>query len=282
MSRITVFFDHIRNACRQEGLPLEEVAAKLTEAGISGTEIEYQELLGEEGKALADRLAGLGLPVSSVYCNFHWESKKNMVDYREVCKRLQELGIHNLLVIPGFTNERKYHAPKRDNGITGKHLRAMNRFLPKIRTLCEEARDKGILVIMEDFDLYKAPFGRAEELKWFFDRIPLLGCAFDTGNFLYFGEDSYEVLGDLKGRIAYVHCKDRSLTPVEGEDHCTTVTGQDLYSSPVGSGVIRMTKILTEIKGSGYDGTYAIEHFGSLHQLPDSLQSAEYLREILK
>lgn len=269
MNQITVFFDHIRNACKQENKSLEEIVAELTLAGISGVEIEYTDICTEEGERLVNKLSEIGLPVVSVYCHFRWELETPVQDIDEVLSRLNRLGIKNLLAIPGFK------LPGQDS------IQSREMLINPLKELCEKAAKVNVKVGMEDFDDDVAAFSKAEDLKWFLDQIPELGCAFDTGNFLYQEEDSLEVLPQFLDRITYVHCKDRSLIPVEGEDYKETVGGSKLYSSPVGSGVISMTKILQTIKETGYEGVFAIEHFGSLHQLRDMLESAHYLRDFI-
>ena len=270
MNKITVFYDHIRNAMKQENLTLEEVAAKLTAAGISGIETDYLDVAGEEGEALASKLSELGLPVSSVYCHFHWELDPPQEEIEAVLKQLQKVGIQNLLAIPGFMLE----------GQTS--LESKEILCPYLSKLCEEAKAYGIQVLMEDFDGAAASFGTSDDLRWYMDRIPQLGCAFDTGNFLFFGENADEALPALEDKVAYVHCKDRSLEPKEGEEPLMAVTGTALYSSPVGHGVIKMREILEKILANGYEGPLAIEHFGSMHQLDDMLASAAFLRDFLQ
>lgn len=302
MSKLTVFYDHIRNAIKQESMTLEEVAQKLTAAGISGVEADFYDikktpglkgLLKDDGKKLVNRLNAVGLPISCIYCNFRWDLEQTSpeyVDYKEVLETLQKYNIHNLLAIPGFVipKDGSSNTPKsvadiaNPPQISAEHLAAMEKFLPLLTALCKEAPKYGVTVLMEDYDNTIAPFGTSSELHWFFDRIPELGCAFDTGNFYYHGEDAYEVLSGFTSRIKYVHCKDRSLTPVEGEGYITTVTGENLFSTSVGSGIIPMDNIVKDILATGYDGVWALEHFGSLKQLEDMVASAKYMQGILK
>lgn len=270
MNRITVFYDHVRNAMRQEGMTFDEIAGLLRDAGISGTEIEYCEIKGLKGRALARKLERAGLKVSSVYCFFRWEQDRPNEDYIKVLKCLQKNRIHNLLVIPGFKLE----------GESSKE--SAGKLVGYVRKLCEEAPKYGVKVVMEDFDDKVASFASAEELKWYMDSVPELGCAFDTGNFLYCEEDALDVLPMFIDRIAYVHCKDRSFTPVDGEDFKETIGGRGMYSSAVGAGVIKMQEIVERILATGYEGPFAIEHFGSLKQLSDMIESAGFLKGLME
>lgn len=135
------------------------------------------------------------------------------------------------------------------------------------------------MVVLEDFDDKTAHFSTAEGLKYFMEQVPELYCTFDTGNFLYSEEDSLEVLPMFLDRIGHVHCKDRSFSEVKGEEFKATIAGRNMFSSPVGSGMIKMKEIVEEIKRSGYDDYFAIEHFGSLNQIGFMEKSAEWLRQ---
>ncbi|MNW22304.1 hypothetical protein D3C71_2237060 [compost metagenome] len=55
-----------------------------------------------------------------------------------------------------------------------------------------------------------------------------------------------------------------------------------MYASPAGSGCIPMKEIVTELLKSGYDDTFAIEHFGAQNQLAYMKQSAEWLLGLRK
>lgn len=263
--KLTVFYEHVREACRQSGKSLAEVAEILKANNIMGVEMDYMELTEE----LASELRACGVPIYNVYCHFDWgnqpaEDSEN-AEWVEVLKRLDRLDIHSMLVIPGFIQPGQDYEMMRINMLEGCKL------------LCKRAAKMGISVNMEDYDDSVAPYATYEGVRWFLDGVSELGCAFDTGNFLYSDEnvlDAYEV---LKDRITYVHCKDRSLAIKPGENPKATISGVDMYSASVGSGVIPMTELVNKIRALGYDGVWAIEHFGSQNQLSDIVKSAEYL-----
>jgi len=275
-NKLTVFYDHILNAAKQRGVTTAQIAADITACGISGVEMDYY-MLKESGDALAEELTRLGLPINNCYCFFDWANHPEDQSYIQVLDDLKRLGIMNLLVVPGFIS-RDIVATGNQDIITTALARAREAMLPNMIHLLDYASELGINVAMEDFDDISAPFATKEQVKWFLDRLPALGCAFDTGNFLYSEQDvmqAYELLSD---RITYVHCKDRSLTPVEGENGQTTVNGRQIFSSAVGNGVIPMADILKLLEEKGYVGTIAIEHFGSTDQLSDMKTSASFLK----
>ena len=135
------------------------------------------------------------------------------------------------------------------------------------------------MVVLEDFDDKIAPYCNISGLKYFMDHVEGLRCAFDTGNFLYNEEDSFEALPKFIDKISHVHCKDRTWKKKEGEVPKETIRGRKMYSCAVGSGCIKMKEIIEKLIENGYDDYFAIEHFGSLCQLEDMLKSVEWMQE---
>lgn len=300
-NKITVFYDHILGAARQRGCTTAEIASEITSCGITGVEMDYY-TLRESGDGLADELLRLGLPINSCYCFFDWAARPDDDSYISVLNDLTRLNIGNLLVVPGFIDKSllKLSNAKEDSSedlsdtassvsglsepayssdiICSALNQARTAMLPNMIHLLEEAEKRGIKVALEDFDDITAPFATISQVKWFLDRLPSLGLAFDTGNFLYSEEDVIKAYEQLHERITYVHCKDRSFTPVEGEESKATVKNRQMYSSAVGKGVIPMSEIIEKLKKDSYTGPIAIEHFGSLDQLGDMKTSASFLR----
>lgn len=275
-NKLTVFYDHILNAAKQRGTTTADIAAELTACGISGVEMDYY-MLKESGNGLAEELARLGLPINNCYCFFDWANHPDDQSYIEVLDTLKRNNISNLLVVPGFIN-REITTTGDSDIITTAIARAREAMLPNMIHLLEYAQNLNIQVSLEDFDDITAPFATIDQVKWFLDRLPSLGFAFDTGNFLYSEEDALTAYELFRNRITYVHCKDRSFTAVEGEQCQVTTKGREMYSSAVGKGVIPMITILELLNQQEYDGPIAIEHFGSLDQLSDMKTSASFLK----
>ena len=102
-----------------------------------------------------------------------------------------------------------------------------------LKNICDYAKKKGIMTVLEDFDGKEAPFATSKQLLYFLNHITDLYCAFDTGNFLYSEEDSLKVLPLFIDRIGHVHCKDRTFQKKEGEIPKATVNGREMYSCAV-------------------------------------------------
>ena len=267
---LTVFYNHVEEAMRQENLTLEEIASKIKEHGITGLEFDYYDLVkkGYFDVEFANKLKDLGIPVAGAYVNFDWGNKPFDNSYKKIYKNLQSIGVKYSLAIPGMV---------RDGADKEKYMKRMAKVLKKAVMYAKKC---GIQVLMEDFDDYHAPFSTSEGMLYFMKEVPGLKIAFDTGNFYYSDEDAFKVLPKFIDDTEYVHCKDRSLEVKDGEEPKPNINGVNMYSSAVGEGVIPMKDILMKLKEHGYKGTYAIEHFGSMHHLRDMIASADYLNSL--
>ena len=288
---ITVFYHHITEAMRQTQKTFEEIAAECRVHGITGLEMDYN-VLRQEGTALAERCSAAGLPIVSAYCFFDWGNKNPLSLFKrlgcrlkrtvvqtpeeegiEALLRLKDAGIHNMLVVPGFVPA---------NATVEVRKQYKDSMIAAVRVLVKNAGTMGIQVNMEDFDDETAVYAKASDLEDFLRSVPELGCAFDTGNFLYSEEDALKVLPELLPEIRYVHCKDREWKPLQGienPEYKETVSGRKMYAAPVGGGIIPMKEILKILQEFGYDGPIAIEHFGAADYLQTMLQSADWLLE---
>ncbi len=311
--KISVFYEHMAEACEQTGRSMEEICSLVRSFGITGVEIENTRLY-REGERIRGLLEGAGLEISCIYGFFDFGSLEEREDTSlalekslaldkplekslaldkplenlekgfDMVRLARQFSVGKIMLIPGFVSKKDVH-PKRLSLILGREARSsryhrhVKNMMSALKKICEQAGKSGVTVVLEDFDDEKAPFATASQLKHFLEEVPGLYCAFDTGNFLYSEEDAFEVLPMFLPRIRHVHCKDRTFEKKEGETPKETVKGREMYSCAVGSGCIPMERILDEILASGYEDYFAIEHFGSLSQLQDMEQSARWLAE---
>ncbi|WP_342437696.1 sugar phosphate isomerase/epimerase [Paenibacillus sp. FSL L8-0436] len=266
---LSVFYNHIVRASEQTGLTLEEVLNRVHEFGISAVELDLEEALGCGKEVMKKRLEKAGISVASMYGFFDFGNDPNTKPGFEFIDTAEYLGAGKVLIIPGFVDETA-SAEERNT--------ALQKMAGTLNIICDYAGRKRILVTMEDFDDIRAPFSGSDELLWFLEQVPKLHITFDTGNFIYRGEDELEAYEKLKRRIVHVHCKDRSLDEQNGGMPKLAMSGARLFPSPAGSGFIPIEAILTRLKAGGYDDTLAIEHFDAVDQLGYMEQSAEWLR----
>ena len=112
-------------------------------------------------------------------------------------------------------------------------------------------------MLVEDFDNRRSLCYNAELLDTLFTVSPTLGLVFDTGNFLFCGQDVEECLVHFRDKVGHVHLKDR-------------VSPSDMTCTPAGTGCIPIAKIVASLDSSGYEGWFTVEQFGSRDMLSDS------------
>lgn len=263
--KISVFMEHIFEAAQQEGCSVTDILKQAKSCGIDGVELDYARLSADN--SLPSLVRKEELDIACVYAFFDFSHSTDMSYPEAVIDTLSKHKITRLMAIPGFVekNENKEKT-------TADMYHCMNK-------LSEMAEVAGISVCLEDFDDERAVFSTARGLLGFMENVKNLGCAFDTGNFIYSCENELEAFELLRKYIVHLHCKDRSLAKKEGETPKLTLDDTALYSAPVGYGIINIEKIAKALLKSGYDGWFAIEHFGSLSQLSDMKKSAAKLKE---
>lgn len=278
MNRLSVFYEHIAEAARQTGLPMEEICSRVKGFGFDAVELDAKRLFTER-ETLLPMLWSAGLQVNCLYYFFNfgstadWEEadKAEMARVLDVCEAAKS---DKLLAVAGFLTEAEMDR-------AGEAYRARReRIAASLAVLVRMAQARGITIVMEDFDGDTAPFSTAEELLWFMENVPGMRCGFDTGNFLYNEEDAVKSFSLFRPYIASVHCKDRAFTENTGSP-CVTVANRKLYPVAVGDGNLPIEKMMRVLLDSGYTGSFAAEHFGSIEQLKCMERSAAFLKRVL-
>lgn len=262
---LSIFYDHLAEGAQQRCIPLDEALLLAKRAGIDRVELNCDVACADPA-ALRAQLERAGLRAGSLFRFFDFGHAPQPERVRELLDTAERMGTRHVLAVPGFLS------PEDDAQAC---LARMDEALTR---LCEDAASRGIDVLMEDFDSTTAPYATARQLRRFLDAVPALGCALDTGNFLYAGDDVLAAFALLRDRIRYVHLKDRARTPRPGETGTRDASGCMLYSASVGSGVIPMAECLRLLREMDYDGVLAIEHYGSPDQLGDMERSAAFVR----
>lgn len=278
-NQISVFYEHIVDAARQSGLPLDAVCAKVKGFGYDSVEIDANRLF-TESETILPMLEKAGLGVNCIYYFFNFGAAEDCsaADRAQAQKVIDLCGpakCNKILVVAGLLTE-----AEQDRAGEAYETRR-TRMARSVEQLVTMAADAGVTVVMEDFDGRETPFSTAEELMWFMQNAEGLRCGFDTGNFLYSEQDAAAVLPDFLPYIFAVHCKDRAWTKNAG-DPKITVKNRAMYPVAVGDGDLDIAGMVKKILDSGYTGVFAAEHFGSAEQLRDMERSAKFLRDLLE
>lgn len=272
--KISVFYDHLREAAQQNGSSLEDMFQKAASFGIKGIEIEDKVFIEDQDR-ICNLLEQNHMEVSCIYGFYDYSHENDLQRGFDLIDLAQKLSIKKIMIIPGFLTDKEWKISFLRNRCVKKMITSMN-------ILSKYAGQHDVQMVLEDFDDSPAYYKDAEGLKFFLSEVEGLKCAFDTGNFLYSEEDSLEVLPMFLNQIGHVHCKDRTFEVIEGQTPKATIKGREMYSCPVGSGCIKMKEIVENILASGYDDYFAIEHFGSCRQLEDIEKSADWLNSFCK
>lgn len=253
---IAAFYENIRTGAEHDGIPMTEAVASLRGAGLQGLYVscESTELYADE---LAETVRETGVGIVGLHAWVHFD--RDAEEARRAVDRAAELGTDHLLIVP---------------------VRADHDFEKLIAGVKEAAaygKSRGVQVCMEDLDQADSPYNSLAGMRTFLDRIPDLGCCFDTGNWIMHQEDETEAFRELRSRICAMHLKDRAMTPIHADDAGTEILdGSFRYPVPVGKGILRVGEILS---GAG-DVPVIVELYGysPAHMLEGIRESVAWVR----
>ena len=214
---------------------------------------------------------------------------------RKMIDVAKAMGIRRVMLIPGFLPEEQAKELSRVSHSfeeTDRYMSGIAEILSMrdaIAELTAYAKERGIMVSLEDFDSFTSPIARINQLKWFFTQVPDLKHTLDMGNYAFSNESAEEAYELFKDQIGHVHCKDRGEDEEAPEiwEELGVPLGEELLHRrgmkpvPVGDGYVPIAQLVQKLKDQGYEGYMAIEHFGAPDQLGFMLKSAEFLKTLL-
>ncbi len=268
--KTAVFYENIRDGADALGLDLEEVTAELMDAGMEMLYLS-PDSWKRDSAVLKPLLERLSLPVEGLHVHLNFPEDPDSAEYRDAVDLAVSLKANNLLIVPGMFR-------------TGSTKDALESMVRGMRRAVSYGREKGMPVVMEDFDGLLAPFNSIAGLAYFLDRVEGLGCAFDTGNFVMFHEDELAAFGLFADRIMTVHLKDRTLVPMHpGDTPIRSADGRECFTCAVGYGNIRIARILADLEERGYAGNVIAELYGvdPCHILEEIRRSLSWIRSAL-
>lgn len=263
--KISVFIDFLRAITAQRSKTFEEVLEIAADLGITKVDVQQGHLAWVlENMPLLEKY---GITVGSMIARADFIHEPKKEEAEKIIEAAKALKTDNILFVPGFWQE------------GDDHRECLERSLEMTKYLATLAKENGISIGFEDYD-GETPVSESQNMLWYIENIPGTHCIFDTGNFLYEGEDVLEAYGKLKPYITkQVHCKDRALTGRPDEVPSVSKKGFESYPAAVGSGIMPMKEILLDLKENGFDGNLTIELFGSKDYLEDIENSVKFLKE---
>ena len=264
--KLAIFWDHIRQAARQQDMPLPEMLRRVRALGSSLVELDLADLQADP--SIAEQLRAADMGVSSIYNFFDFGRDGDGSPARALVDAAVQLGSQRIMLIPGFYTQPHPAIQQRERA---------NMIRATIQA-CDMAAERGLTVTIEDYDAEDSPIRDSEGMLWFLDRAPGLRATYDTGNFRFCGEEALAAFDALSVHIAHVHLKDRALTTAAGEKAKVAMDGTPLYPGAVGSGIVPFEAIFDRLKRIGYDGVLTVEHFDSADQLANMTASAAFVK----
>ena len=249
--KISIFSDHIQTIARQEEISFREAATLIREIGFDGADVRV--LQDPEELRILDSL-GFGHACAIADIDYGAGAQPEMEE--KALAFLEERGYDRLLLVPGLMPE----------GWTAEDRAAARQ---RIAAFAERAAAKGFQVLLEDYDNPRSLCYNTERLDSLFALSDDLGHVYDSGNFLFAGEDALECYTHFRDRIGHVHLKDR-------------VAPDDMHCVPAGSGCIPIADIVRDLVATGYTDWLTVEHFGSRQMLEDSRTAYENVRALLE
>ena len=237
--KISIFCDHIWTVAHQEGISFAAAAARIREIGYAGADVRV--LQKPEELRTLDSL-GFAHACAIADIDFSTGDQPEMEDIALNFMKMHDYD--RLLLVPGLM------APD----ATAEDREAARR---RIVAFAAKASAQGIQVMLEDYDNPRSLCFNTERLDTLFALSGDLGHVFDTGNYLFAGDDALESYARFRDRIGHVHLKDRAAP-------------DDMHCVPAGSGCIPIAEIVRDLVATGYTGWLTVEQYGSRQMLSDS------------
>ncbi len=249
--KISIFCDHIEEIVKQEGLSFAQAATLLKEHGYTGADIRVFQN-PDEIKTL-DSL-GFEHACAITEINYAREDQSELED--QTIAFMDSRGFDRLLLVAGFIPQ---------SGFSQEEMEAARE---RIAAFAARVAAKGYSIMVEDYDNRRSFTYNADRIDSLFVVSKDLGLVFDTGNFIFAGDDTMTQFQRFSDKISHVHLKDRT-----APDNMTCV--------PAGEGCVPVKEIVKELKDSGYQGWYTIEQYGSRNMLQDSYTAYNNVYSVL-
>ena len=248
--RISIFCDHIWTLSHQEGISFPEAAARIRAIGYEGVDVRVLQKPEE-----IRTLDSLGFAHACAIADIDYGAGEQPEMEETALRFMKEYGYERLLLVPGLMPD-------------GSTPEARAAARERIAAFTEKAAAQGVKVMVEDYDNPRSLCYNTARIDTLLALSTELGIVFDTGNFLFAGEDALASYAHFRDRIGHVHLKDR-------------VSPDDMHCVPAGSGCIPIADIVRDLVATGYTGWLTIEQYGSRQMLSDSQAAYENVRNLL-
>ena len=188
-------------------------------------------------------------------------------------ERAAAFGAPVMQIVPGAYKESMERAAAKEAVLDGLALAS------------EHARTCGVILTIEDHSLGEVTGASSESLLEACTAAgPDLKITFDTGNFLFAGEDPLLAWQRLAPRVAHVHVKDWEIVAPgvgAGPRQRPAASGATYIGTVLHHGIVPNAALIAAMKRSGYPGYLSVEYEGTGDPRPAMKEGVEYVRTLL-
>ena len=243
---VSIFADHIVTIAQQERISFAEAAARVRALGYTGVDVSVD--MPASRLHVLDSL-GFKHACAIAWIDFCAGSQEDAEE--RALSFMEREGWPRLLLVPGFLPADA--SPARIDSIRSAAI-------SRIAAFADKAAQRGLDVMVEDFDNSRSLCYDLPSLDRLFAASPQLGHVFDTGNYVFCGENVMKALDHFRPIVRHVHLKDR-------------VAQGDGTSPAIGKGMVPIRQVIVELTRNGYRGWFTVEQYGSPHMLSDAAYS---------
>jgi sugar phosphate isomerase/epimerase len=239
----------------QDGrMSLEKMLDGFASLGADGIEVfqvpfAKDDTLLARMRSAADR-CGLKIPTVDVICDLVHASKSD----REKARKELRQGLNITAALGAEIAHVAGNEPKDDVSLDD----ARKMIADELAAQADYAASCGLMIAVEDFNPSPDLMCRAEDclavLKHADGKVRFV---FDTGNFIYAGDDAVKAFDELYDWTCYFHFKDArpadQKKPGDGGEYL------GFCGAPMGTGVVPNAEIARKAQSRGYDGWVALE-----------------------
>ena len=265
--KTAVFYENLWEGAQATGQTVEAVLTLMRAEGMDKLYLSVDSWKRDR-EMLRPVLKKIGLPIAGLHGFCDFPRDPDTAYYREMIDLAVEAGAENLLFVPGMYT-------------TGNTMLDLDHMIAGLRKAVEYGEARGLPILVEDFDGVFSPYNCAAGLRFFLENVPGLGCAFDTGNFIFFREDELQAFDLFASKIKTLHLKDRTAEKRhEGDTPFFCADGNPVYVCGTGSGDIHMSEILDRLRKRDFSGNLVIELYcvDPHHVLQTAVDSLRWLR----
>lgn len=246
--KISIFCDHINTIAGQERISFAEAAARVKAIGYTAVDLEVT-----TSPERIQVLDSLGFAYASVVARIDYAHGPQPEMEQRVLDFVKARGSKSILIVPGFITD------------SANVDKAVTRFVD----FAKRTEAIGVRATVEDYDDSRSLCYNIARLNQFICAYKGIGHTFDTGNYLFAGEDCLKAMRKFRKRIVHVHLKDRR-------------SPTDLSCPPVGTGCIPIDEVIRAMVKRGYDGWFTVEEFGSRQMLKDATESYAHVKAAIE